>query len=125
MRAVIARTVFPCFLFTALAAGCSGPPAPDAAICQDVIHRICLAPRCPSVSTALNVGDACEAQLLSRTGCGNEDFTFTEPTRQQVLQCRVPLLRNGNGPEQHPSCPDVEEMFDNCGGLVSFLRGAP
>jgi hypothetical protein len=125
MRAVIARTVIPCFLFTALVAGCSGPPAPDAAVCQDLIHRICLAPRCPGVDTALNVGNDCEAQLLARTGCGSDGFAFSQPTRQEVLQCRVPLLRGGNAPEQHPACRDVEEVLDTCGGLVTFLKGAP
>jgi len=124
MRAVITRTVLWGLVAVSLLAGCSGPPAPDAAICQDVIHRLCLAPRCSAVESALNVSEDCEATLLSRTGCGAEDFAFTQPSREAFVSCRVPLLRKGNSPEQHPDCADVEEVLDHCDAVVAFLKGA-
>lgn len=122
MGSVIARIVLPCLVAAALA-GCTGPAAPDAAICQDVIHRLCLSPRCPSVDAALGVGDSCESTLLSRTGCGSDSFMFTSPPRDTVLQCRVLLLRQGNAPEQHPSCDDVQDFLNECGDVVAFLKG--
>ena len=123
MRAVIPRTVIPCLLVVSLG-GCSGPPAPDAAICQDVIHRLCLAPRCGAVDTTLSVGDGCEATLLARTGCGADDFAFGGFSREEAVSCRVPLLRAGSGAGQHPKCLDVEEVLDKCDALVAFLKGA-
>ena len=102
---------------------CVGPPAPDAALCQDVIHRLCLGPRCAEVDAALAVGDSCEQTLLSRTGCAAEDFAFASPSRAQVLECRLPLLRSGIGADQHPSCDDVAETVETCGDLIRFLGG--
>ena len=110
----------------AIAAGCSGPPAPDAAICQDIIHRLCLPVRCSVATFTLGVGDDCEDDLLTRTGCSEDDFTFQEPlAREPVLQCRVALVRAGLSPEQLPNCADVSDMLELCPDLTAFLRGAP
>jgi len=105
------------------AAACSGPEAPDADVCADYVHRICLPPRCARVDAELNVAATCEAVLLQRTGCGNPAFAFTVPTRERFLSCRAPLLRQGDGREQHPACEDVSESFDRCADVVSFLNG--
>jgi hypothetical protein len=104
-------------------AACYGPEAPDADVCADYIHRVCLPPRCAEVDTRLNVGATCEAVLLQRTACSNPEFAFTAPTRERFLECRVPLLRQGASREQHPACTDVVESLDTCPELVSFLNG--
>jgi hypothetical protein len=106
-----------------LSAGCGGPEAPDAAVCQDLIHRLCLPPVCPSVTTTLISPDAdCEQTLLSRTGCGDPAFTFSQPTRQRVLDCRAPLLSAGDGVEDAPACADVDETL-SCADVRAFLNG--
>src|SRR5262245_45438553 len=93
----------------AIAAACSGPPAPDAAICRDVIHRLCRPARCAEVTATLEVGDTCEFALLARTGCQSDDFAFPDALpRERVLECRLALLRRGLDPEQHPGCEDVD-----------------
>ncbi|HEY8206820.1 MAG TPA: hypothetical protein VIG99_05015 [Myxococcaceae bacterium] len=110
----------------AIAAGCSGPPAPDAAICRDVIHRLCLPQRCTAVTLTLEVNDSCEADLLARTHCSRDDFEFPDPPgRDRVLDCRLPLLREGLGSEQHPACPDVTDMLEVCPDLVAWLKEGP
>lgn len=110
----------------AITAGCSGPPAPDAAICRDVIHRLCLPARCSVVTFTLAVGDTCEADLLERTRCHQDDFTFQEPlTRDRVLECRLALLRSGLDLEQHPLCTDVSDMIEICPDVTAFLGGSP
>lgn len=101
---------------------CVGPPAPDAAICRDVIHRICLTPRCSSTS-ALNVTTGCDQELQQRTGCDSDDFEFTAPTRERVLECRLPLLRSGNNTETHPDCLDVDQLLSECPDVTRFLQG--
>jgi hypothetical protein len=104
---------------------CAGPDAPDGAVCRDVIHRLCLAPRCTVVTLALGVGDTCEAALVARTGCAAEDFTFPEPPgRARVLECRLALLRAGSHPDQHPDCTDVTEMIDVCADVTAFFAGS-
>lgn len=106
----------------ALAAACWGPPAPDGAVCRDVIHRLCLPARCPATTVRLGVGDTCEFQLLNRTGCAAEEFTFPEaPGRDRVLECRLLLLRAGAEPDKRPDCGDVEELFEICPDVASFL----
>lgn len=122
MRAWLARV----FGAVAIAAGCSGPPAPDVAICRDVIHRLCLPERCSAVTFLLEVGNSCEADLLARTGCFQDDFAFPDPPgRDRVLECRQPLLREGLESEQHPACPDVTDMMEACPDVVAWLKGAP
>ncbi|HVG62094.1 MAG TPA: hypothetical protein VNA24_26255 [Hyalangium sp.] len=103
---------------------CYGPPAPDAALCQDVISRVCLARTCPGVNEQLALGNnECNATLRQRTGCGEEDFTFTEPTRERVLRCRLPLIRQGTDPGKAAACEDVDEVLEDCPDLMNFLGG--
>ncbi|MFZ5467803.1 MAG: hypothetical protein ACOZIN_00080 [Myxococcota bacterium] len=105
---------------------CGGKAAPDADVCRDLVHRLCLAPRCPLVDERLSVVDDCEATLLARTGCGADEFAFESLSRRRFLDCRAPVLRSGLGPEVRPACEDVAESFDECPDLVGFLRtGAP
>lgn len=112
-------------LLVLLAAGCVGPEAPDPALCRDLVTRLCLVPRCGQVDSQLAVGDDCEATLLARTGCGSEDFTFGEPSRARVLECRVPLIRVSTSHAVQPGCDNVAEVFANCPDLVRFLGGTP
>lgn len=120
--------LLPCLVALAAAAGlaCSGPDAPDGAVCRDVIHRLCDPPRCAAVNATFSVGDTCEADLLQRTGCNAVDFAFPEPPgRARILECRLFLLRAGGHPEEHPSCDDVAELIDTCGDVTAFLAGTP
>lgn len=108
----------------ALLVACSGPPAPDAALCQDVITRMCLVRTCPGVNEQLALGSQdCQARLEERTGCGAEDFTFSEPSRERVLRCRLPLVRRSTAPDRAPTCEEVDEVVEDCPDLVGFLRG--
>jgi hypothetical protein len=101
---------------------CSGPPAPDAALCQDVITRMCQARACPGVNEQLDLGNNdCQTTLRQRTGCGDEDFTFTEPSRERVLRCRLPLVRQSTDPGKAPVCEDVAEVLEDCPDLMGFL----
>ena len=105
---------------------CSGPDAPDVAVCRDLVTRLCLGPLCEPTTTKLGVDAAsCEATLLMRTGCGADSFSFTTPTRAQVLDCRVPLLRQGASQKVRPACADVAEVFTDCPDLVRFFGGTP
>jgi hypothetical protein len=108
----------------ALAASCYGPPAPDAAVCDDFIHRICLTPICGAVIDALSPGSDCEDSLLQRSGCASPDFAFTTPSRDEFLSCRLPLLRSGSSRDSVPNCDDVDDIFTNCPDVVAFLNGA-
>lgn len=109
-----------------LVLSCAGPEAPDVAVCRDLVTRLCLGPVCEVTTTKLGV-DAmgCETTLLAKTGCGMDSFAFTSPTRAQVLDCRVPLLRQGASQKVKPSCADVAEVFADCPDLVRFLGGTP
>ena len=108
----------------AAVSACYGPPAPDAALCQDVISRMCLVRTCPGVSEQLALGNnECNSTLLQRTGCAEEDFTFTEPTRERVLHCRLPLIRQGTDPGKAASCEDAAEVLEDCPDLMNFLGG--
>ncbi len=109
----------------ALLCGCSGPPAPDAALCEDVITRLCLARSCPGLNEALAPGEDCRASLLERSGCGGEAFTFGEPSRERILTCREPLVRRSTSPERAPTCEEVAEVQKDCPDVVQFLRGQP
>lgn len=105
---------------------CVGPPAPDAEVCRDVIARLCSQPTCTSAITRLSLpAEGCETELETRTGCGATDFTFTSPTRAEVLTCRLPLVRESNERAAHPSCEFVDETIRNCPTLVVFLGGTP
>ena len=104
-----------------LAAACTGPPAPDAAVCDDFIHRICLAPICPNIITALSPGADCEQSLLTSSGCDAPDFTFTTPSRDRFLSCRLPLLRAGSSRDSLPNCDDVQDILNTCPDVIAFL----
>ena len=120
------RTLLSCALAAIAvgAIGCSGPEAPDAAVCRDVIHRLCHAPRCPSVDDVLAPGDDCEGTLLERSGCSDDAFVFTTPDRQRFLECRGTLVHSGTDPEAAPACTDVDAMLNECGEVASLLKGA-
>ena len=103
---------------------CSGPAAPDAALCQDVITRMCLARTCAGVSEQLAIGvGECQSPLLERTGCGSDDFTFSEPSRERILSCRLPLVRQSTDPAHVPACDDVAQVLSNCPDVINFLGG--
>lgn len=106
--------------------GCTGPEAPDAALCRDVVLRLCQGPVCEAATQKLALdGGACEATLLARTGCGSDTFAFTSPTRAQVLDCRVPLVRQGISQQVKSACADVAETLSDCPELVRFFGGTP
>lgn len=109
--------------FLALFAACAGPPAPDAALCADYIQRLCAAPVCEAVTRELAVTADCEATLLANTRCDDPAFAFSSPSRERVLECRMPLLREGDTRGQHPACEDVSESLTACPDLVRFLNG--
>lgn len=102
---------------------CSGPDAPDAAVCRDVITRLCQAATCPGVAGRLPADEACEPALLARTGCGAEDFTFSEPSRQRVLECREPLLSQSTSTAIPPRCEDAARLLTECPAVADFFLG--
>jgi hypothetical protein len=112
-------------LFVVAAVACGGPAASDAAICRDVIVRLCDEPRCAEVDSALNPGSDCQQALTQRSGCGDDAFTFSLPTRARFLECRVPLLRQNARAAVSPGCDNVQEAFTNCPDLVRFFGGTP
>jgi hypothetical protein len=107
----------------ALLCACSGPPAPDAALCEDVIHRLCAARTCPGVNDQLALQLDCRANLAERSGCAAEEFAFTTPSRERVLACRQPLVRRGTSPEVAPTCDEVSTFLRDCPDVVQFLKG--
>lgn len=103
---------------------CAGPPAPDAALCQDVISRLCLARSCTGLNAQLGLGDEeCQPTLEERTGCGAEDFAFSEPSRERILSCRLPLVERSTAPGRAPTCEEVGEVVRDCPDVLDFLRG--
>lgn len=111
---------------TVMLLSCVGPPAPDAEICRDVIARFCAEPVCVTAATRLKLPvENCAVELETRTGCNATDFAFTSPTRDQVLTCRLPLVRESDQRSAHPSCDYVDETIRNCPDLVVFLGGTP
>lgn len=111
--------------FALLLTACLGPPAPDVELCRDVIARLCLRPVCEVALSALAVEAAsCEATLLARTGCGDDRFTFSTPTRNRVLECRMPLVRVTTARLVKAGCDDVAETLATCPDLGLFLKGA-
>lgn len=104
---------------------CTGPEAPDDALCQDVITRMCLARTCEGVNEALGLGSQdCQATLLGRTGCWAEDFTFSEPSRERILHCRLPLVSQSTDPGRAPACEDVAQVMQTCPDVIDFLGGS-
>ncbi|RJS17449.1 hypothetical protein DRW03_28335 [Corallococcus sp. H22C18031201] len=117
----LAQVFWPLLCLTA----CSGPPAPDVAVCQDVITRLCASLSCPGVVETLSVGPAdCAGTLRERTGCGTEAFAFVEPSRDRFLDCREPLLRQGTALNQLPACSDVQRALSDCPDMATFFQGA-
>lgn len=106
-----------------LAAGCNGPEATDAVLCQDVIQRLCAGPRCGVVEQRLGVGDDCDATLIARTGCAENDFSFTAPSRNRWLECRIPLVRQSTLRTAAPGCDNVSEALASCPDVEAFLKG--
>ena len=82
------------------------------------------------VETQLNPGDQCVSVLTAAAGCPSpanpadgDPFAFTSPSRDRVLECRIPLLRQGDETTVHPACTDVDEFFATCPDVVKFLGG--
>jgi hypothetical protein len=105
-----------------LAAACNGPPASDAAVCQDFIHRVCIQPVCSAVTSSLFLTGDCESTLLARTGCSSDAFAFGTPDRSRFLACRLPLLRAGASADSPPNCDDVQDIVNTCPDVVTFLN---
>ena len=105
-----------------LMSGCSGPAASDAAVCRDVIHRLCIS-ECGEAYNQLGLSklESCEPTLLQRTRCGDENFMFEQ--RDIFLSCRLPLLRAGDGVNSKSDCSDVDDFFRACPSMVQFLGG--
>ena len=106
-----------------LVAACAGPAAPDAALCRDLIARLCVEPRCSEVDSRLSVSSTCEATLLSRTGCASDDFEFVDPPRTAWLSCRAIVVRSGTTTGAHPLCNDVGDMLNTCSEVTAALGG--
>jgi hypothetical protein len=104
---------------------CSGPPAPDAALCQDVVTRLCQARSCPGVNEqlALSTTGDCQLTLLQRTGCDDDAFAFTEPSRERFISCRKPLVKRSTDPGKAPTCEEVATMVEDCPDVIDFLGG--
>lgn len=120
-RSVRAAVFFPFFLLS-----CVGPPAPDHELCRDVITRLCAQPVCATAQTRLALPEMnCAVELEQRTGCNSAEFVFTTPSRERVLDCRLPLVRESDNRAAKPSCDYVDETLRNCPDLISFLGGTP
>ncbi len=102
---------------------CSGPDAPDVAVCRDVITRLCQTSACPGVAERLPGTEPCESALLARTGCDAEDFAFSAPSRGEVLSCREPLLSQGTSTERPPLCEDASRFLGECPAVADFFFG--
>jgi hypothetical protein len=103
---------------------CSGPPAPDADLCQDVVTRLCQARSCAGVNEQLALGTQdCQGTLLQRTGCGAEDFTFSEPSRERFISCRQPLVKRSTDLGKAPTCEEVSTVVRDCPDVIDFLGG--
>ncbi len=111
-------------MFVLLLTGCLGPDAPDAAVCRDYIHRVCIAPVCAQAAALFTPPAGCETTLQTKSGCISDDFVFTtSPSRERFLNCRLPLLRADGNSEAHPSCDDVAESFSHCPDVARLLQG--
>ncbi|HLL06507.1 MAG TPA: hypothetical protein VK539_38405 [Myxococcaceae bacterium] len=103
---------------------CSGPPAPDAALCQDVVTRLCQARTCAGLNEQLSLGtQECQATLLQRTSCAEEEFAFSEPSRERFLSCRQPLVKRSTDPGKAPTCEEVAAVVRDCPDVIDFLGG--
>lgn len=103
---------------------CQGPPADDAAVCRDVVRRVCAEPLCETMQQRLGIGRDCISALTTRAGCDEDGFAWGEnnrPSRDRVLECRLPLIRSGDSVDNSPSCTDIDEMFDRCNDMERLL----
>ncbi|WP_284664850.1 hypothetical protein [Myxococcus sp. SDU36] len=117
------RRLIHCWPLVCLIA-CSGPDAPDAAVCRDVVVRLCQSAAAYScVAVQLDLGLSCEATLLQRTGCEDDAFTFASPTRERVLECREVLLSRGTSTDHPPACADATRFLTGCPDVAGFFRG--
>lgn len=118
------RVSFSLFLPVVLSAGCVGPAASDAELCRDVITRLCHEPLCDEAQRSLSVdAGVCEEKLLAQTGCGADEFSFSTPSRQRVLECRTPMALESSSRSEKPTCGAVFEVL-RCLDLLAFLRGS-
>jgi hypothetical protein len=101
-------------LAAAVLGACVGPPAPDAALCEDVVARMCVP--CPELRARLAITSDCEATLRARTGCDQADFAFEPIGRDRLLQCRR-ALRGG----ADEACAAASRALDGCPDLEAFL----
>jgi hypothetical protein len=121
--------VKPLLLLSALlvvATACHGPAASDAALCTDLSTRLCATPVCPVVTERLKPGKDCLADLSARAGCDAESFTWGDngtPSRDRILDCRLPLIRSGDDVSRAPRCEEVEETFDRCPDIATLFDG--
>lgn len=106
---------------------CVGPPAPDSELCRDVIERVCASRSgCSIAATRLDLpAEDCVATMAARTGCDVADFAFSSPSRDRVLECRLPLVRETTTRGAAPSCDFIDETFRLCPDLVTFFGGKP
>lgn len=108
-----------------LASACQGPQADDAAICNDVIRRVCSSPLCDGLNERLALGgNGCVDVVTARAGCNAEGFAWGDndrPSRDRVLECRLPLIRSGDSVTNAPACTDIDEMFDRCADIERLL----
>lgn len=112
--------------FLLLALACQGQSAPDAALCDDLVNRLCAEPVCQVVTERLKPSSSCVEDLGGRAGCASADFAWGEngtPTRERILDCRLPLIRSGDSVTSAPSCEQVEESFDRCPDLERLFDG--
>lgn len=78
------------------------------------------------VSERLKPAKDCLADLTQRVGCANDEFTWGEagrPTRERILDCRLPLIRSGDDVTRAPRCEEVEETFDRCPDIERLFDG--
>jgi hypothetical protein len=117
--ALLAKRIANVAFFATLS--CVGPSAPDAVVCQDAITRLCGVPLCSAVSTQLGIVDRCEATLLQRTGCADDAFSFSVPTRTEFLRCRSGLMQSGPQSGNRASCQEIDTFFASCPQVLRFL----
>jgi hypothetical protein len=87
---------------------------------------MCQARGCAGLNEQLALGDQdCQATLLQRTGCGEEEqeFTFSEPSRERFITCRQPLVKRSTDPGKAPTCEEVSTVVKDCPDVIEFLKG--
>ena len=108
-----------------LTCACVGPAASDAEVCRDTIARLCAPEVCAAVAPLVPAQQPCEAALTAQSGCNDDAFAFTQPSREGFLKCRLPLLRASVKTAAHPNCEDVNESFDRCPDFRRVFQEKP